>query len=88
MQIIDPETRELRSYIQQILADGKIVLKEQIKPEMHQSIVELDTEFAVMRVLPRQTSIHFALSWQDWRRATRSRSLLPARIRFRIGWIN
>ena len=44
LQIIDPETRELRSYIQQILADGKIILKEQIKPELHQSIVEIGTE--------------------------------------------
>src|SRR5207248_11475178 len=43
LQIIDPETRELRSHIQQILADGKIVLKEQMKPEMHQSIVEIGT---------------------------------------------
>jgi len=43
LQIIDPETRELRSYIQQILADGRIVLKEQIKPELHQSIVEIGT---------------------------------------------
>src|ERR1041385_1002564 len=39
LQIIDPETRELRSHIQQILADGKVILKEQIKPELHQSIV-------------------------------------------------
>src|ERR1044072_923043 len=44
LQIIDPETRELRSHIQQILADGKIILKEQIKPELHQSIVEIGTE--------------------------------------------
>src|SRR6516165_11696575 len=44
LQIIDPETRELRSHIQQILADGRIILKEQIKPEMHQSIVEIGTE--------------------------------------------
>ena len=43
LQIIDPETRELRSHIQQILADGKIILKEQIKPELHQSIVEIGT---------------------------------------------
>jgi len=43
-QIIDPVTRELRSHIQQILADGKIVLKERLKPELHQSQVELDTE--------------------------------------------
>src|SRR5215468_4745877 len=44
LQIIDPETRELHSHIQQILADGKIILKEQIKPELHQSIVEIGTE--------------------------------------------
>ena len=43
-QIIDPETRELRSHIQQILADGKMILQERVKPELHQSIVELSTE--------------------------------------------
>ena len=43
-QIIDPATRELRSYIQQILADGRMLLKEHVKPEMHQSVVELGTE--------------------------------------------
>jgi carboxylate-amine ligase len=42
--IIDPVTRELRSHIQEILEGGKITLKEQIKPEMHQSVVELGTE--------------------------------------------
>jgi len=44
LQIIDPETRELRSHVQQILADGKVILKERIKPELHQSIVELGTD--------------------------------------------
>ena len=43
-QIIDPETRELRSHIQQILADGKVLLKEHVKAEFHQSVVELGTE--------------------------------------------
>jgi carboxylate-amine ligase len=43
-QIIDPETRELRSHIQQILAAGKMILTERVKPELHQSIVELNTE--------------------------------------------
>jgi carboxylate-amine ligase len=42
--IVDPQTRELRSHIQEILEGGKVVLKEQIKPEMHQSVVELGTE--------------------------------------------
>ncbi len=43
-QIIDPETRELRSHVQQILADGKVFLKEHVKSEFHQSVVELGTE--------------------------------------------
>src|SRR5881296_627409 len=42
--IIDPDTRELRSHIHEILEGGKVTLKEQIKPEMHQSVVELGTE--------------------------------------------
>ena len=32
-QIIDPETRELRSHIQQILEGGKMQLKERVKAE-------------------------------------------------------
>jgi carboxylate-amine ligase len=43
-QIIDPETRELRSHILEILADGKMILKEHFKSEMHQSVVEFATE--------------------------------------------
>jgi carboxylate-amine ligase len=42
--IIDPDTRELRSHIHEILEGGRVALKEQIKPEMHQSVVELGTE--------------------------------------------
>src|SRR3954466_1443826 len=43
-QIIDPATGELKSYITQILDEGKLVLKEQIKAELHQSMVEVGTE--------------------------------------------
>jgi carboxylate-amine ligase len=39
-QIIDPETRELRSYITEILDHDHLILGE-IKPELHQSIVEV-----------------------------------------------
>ena len=42
-QIIDPETRELRSHVQEILEEGKLVLKERVKPEMHQSVIEIGT---------------------------------------------
>jgi carboxylate-amine ligase len=42
-QIIDPETRELKSRVNEILEEGKMLLGEQIKPEMHQSMVEVGT---------------------------------------------
>ena len=42
-QIIDPETRDLRAHIEQILSEGKMTLRESVKPEMHQSVVELGT---------------------------------------------
>lgn len=43
-QIIDPATGELRSYITQILEEGKLTLREQVKAELHQSMVEVGTE--------------------------------------------
>lgn len=43
-QTIDPETRDLRSHIDtEIIAKGKILLKEAVKAEMHQSVVEVGT---------------------------------------------
>src|SRR5215469_9908116 len=44
-QTIDPETRGLRSHVQmQILEQGKTLLQEDfVKPEMHQSVVEVGT---------------------------------------------
>jgi glutamate---cysteine ligase / carboxylate-amine ligase len=41
-QIIDPVTRELRSYITEILQEDELTLRE-VKPELHQSIVEIGT---------------------------------------------
>jgi carboxylate-amine ligase len=43
-QIIDPQTRELRSHIDQILEHGKVTMQERVKPEMHQSVVETGTD--------------------------------------------
>jgi hypothetical protein len=33
-QIVDPHTRELRSHVSEILAEGKTLLGEQVKPEL------------------------------------------------------
>jgi glutamate---cysteine ligase / carboxylate-amine ligase len=43
-QTIDPETRELRSHVHtEILSKGKLRQGERVKPEMHQSVVEVGT---------------------------------------------
>ena len=43
-QSIDPETRDLRSHIEfEILEQGKSILRERVKAEMHQSVVEVGT---------------------------------------------
>ncbi|MDL1892615.1 carboxylate-amine ligase [Sphingobacteriales bacterium CHB3] len=43
-QTIDPITRDLRSHINaEIIAKGKLRLQERVKPEMHQSVVEVGT---------------------------------------------
>ena len=41
--IIDPISRDLRSHMSKIVEGGKIFLKEQVKAEMHQSVVEVGT---------------------------------------------
>src|SRR5215510_14264155 len=42
-QIIDPQTRELRSHITEMIDQGRMIMGEQVKPEMHQSMVEVGT---------------------------------------------
>jgi carboxylate-amine ligase len=43
-QIVDPQTWELRSHVSELLASSAPTLGEQIKREMHQSIVEVGTK--------------------------------------------
>lgn len=44
-QIVHAETRELRSYVSRLLEDGRsnALLRERVRPEMHQSVVETGT---------------------------------------------
>jgi carboxylate-amine ligase len=42
-QIIDPVTRELKSYITEILKGDSLILEE-VKPELHQSMVEIGSK--------------------------------------------
>ena len=42
-QIIDPKTLELKSYITQILDQGQLIFGEGLKPELHQSMLEIVT---------------------------------------------
>src|SRR5439155_12289839 len=42
-QVVDPETRELKSHIQEMFAEGEKILKEEIKREMHDPVIEVGT---------------------------------------------
>lgn len=42
-QIVDPQTRELKSHVSEILEDGVLLLGEKVKPEMIQSMIEVGT---------------------------------------------
>src|SRR5262245_53426976 len=44
-QIVHAETRELRSYVSKLLEEGSsnALLRERVRPEMHQSVVETGT---------------------------------------------
>lgn len=42
-QIVDPESRELKSHVSEILEEGKLILGEKLKPEMIQSMIEVGT---------------------------------------------
>ena len=42
-QVVDPTTRELKSHIQEMFAEGEKRLKEEIKREMHDPVIEVGT---------------------------------------------
>jgi glutamate---cysteine ligase / carboxylate-amine ligase len=42
-QVIDPETRELKSHIHEMFAEGEKRLKDEIKREMHDPVIEIGT---------------------------------------------
>ncbi len=86
-QTIDPETRDLRSHIaSEILPKAKLALQEAVKPEMHQSVIEVGTEVCKDIKEARQNIQSSAPrgdhAGQRARHAARRR---PARIRFPTG---
>ncbi len=42
--VIDPHTRELKSHEQKIVIEGQKVIKDKVKAEMHQAVVEVGTD--------------------------------------------
>ena len=68
-QIIDPATWELRSHVSELIASGTASLGDQIKQEMHQSIVEVGTKVCAAAPPRRRT---------PWCRPRRSTDASPA----------
>lgn len=42
--VLDPQTRELKSHEQKIVQEGQKVIKDKVKAEMHQAVVEVGTD--------------------------------------------
>src|SRR5882757_1170174 len=42
--VVDPSTRELKSHEQKIVTEGQKVIKDKVKAEMHQAVVEVGTD--------------------------------------------
>lgn len=42
--VVDPATRELKSHEQRIVTEGQKVIKDKVKAEMHQAVVEVGTD--------------------------------------------
>ncbi|MEO6219909.1 MAG: glutamate-cysteine ligase family protein, partial [Ginsengibacter sp.] len=42
--VVDPVTRELKSHEQKIVQEGEKVIKDKVKAEMHQAVVEVGTD--------------------------------------------
>src|SRR5437764_9022387 len=42
--VLDPVTRELKSHEQRIVQEGQKVIKDKVKAEMHQAVVEVGTD--------------------------------------------
>ncbi len=57
-QTIDPETRELKSHMSQLVEQGKVVLQERIKQEMHQAVVETGTGIC-QNISEARDEVHF-----------------------------
>src|ERR1700743_1604368 len=42
--VVDPQTRELKSHEQKIVTEGQKVIRDKVKAEMHQAVVEVGTD--------------------------------------------
>lgn len=42
--VVDPESRELKSHEQKIVKEGQKIIKDKVKAEMHQAVVEVGTD--------------------------------------------
>ncbi len=64
-QIVDPQTRELKSHVSEILDEGRLLLGEKIKPEMIQSMIEVGTGICANIQEAREdiTKLRCIISW-------------------------
>ena len=87
-QIVDPDTWELRSHVSELLASSAPSLGDQIKRELHQSIVEVGTKICANVDELEQRDLHIRRELVDRApNASGCASPPPARIPF-LEWMD
>jgi carboxylate-amine ligase len=87
-QIVDPQTRELRSRVCEILEEGKTLLGEQAETGMIQSMIEVGTGICERHNRQLAPTSQIFAAFSPALRASRAWRLWPpAHIHFRIGRI-
>ena len=64
-QIVDPETRDLKSHVSVILEEGRRLLGDQVKPEMHQCMIEVATNVCHNTNQAREDLFHLRRTIHD-----------------------
>ena len=80
--VIDPVTRELKSHEQKIVQEGQKILKDKVKAEMHQAVVEVGTDIIWEYTEKFRTPMIFAVNKLDDDKADFDKTVREAKAHF------
>ncbi len=83
--VLDPVTRELKSHEQKIVHEGQKVIKDKVKAEMHQAVVEVGTDICADADEAFNDVANFEKQFLELQKALDLQWVLQVRIHSAIG---